>query len=539
MSVGIFLVNNVTELMNRATGRRLILGVLILLAVSLFSVDVSGSEENHRPLKILTLPFSLLSNAPDNDLKSFSDHATEIVKATVNGMGRTVNVIPDITFDKLMKGKVSLKDDKDAIGLARKAGAEMVIFGFLSREDNQYRMRGVMWDLGANRPTVTTDVKVENIHALPSALNIFTTAISRRLTGVPKLEFYKSEGMSPAVTQPSRNPAFVNLPGRSTQSSAPWRSPEMSVGISSVTIGDLDGDGKNETVFLDENGITISRFEDGGLKPLTRYSQAPAIYVSAEAKDLDGDGVAELILCYRTLSGFESAIIQYKGMNLTVADKVPDVILKVISEPIDGKETQLLVGQRIDSSDMFSGKMERYEFKAGKLKRVGDVNLPPGTFLLSYASGQFGPDNQFLRIILNQDQRLMAFDKDNRLIATKLDKIYGLQRRIRIYRQGQSPIDMAIPGRILISNAQGAGQNEILVIKQSEAGSAVEALGWNGKQFLEDWRTVTSPGIISDFLINDFKNEGSNSLVLVLVNPMFFQSITGYRSVIFSYDMSM
>ena len=524
--------------MTPATSSRFIFGAFLILVISTFTGSANGSEKNHQPLKVVTLPFSLLSGGSDGELKSFSDHATDTVKSTVNSMGNTVIAIPDSAFEKFMKDKAPFKDDKEAVSLAQKVGAEMAIFGFLSREDNQYRMRGIMWNVLANKPTVTTDVRVDNIHALPGALNMFAAAISKRLTGVPKLEFYKSEGMSPATTLPSRNPAFVSLPGRSIQPLAPWRSHEMSMGIASVTVGDLDGDGKNEVVFLDENGITISRFEDGGLKPLTRFSQAPAIYVSAEAKDLDGSGIAELILCYRTLSGFESAIIQYKGMNLKVVDQIPNVILKVISEPVDGKETQLLVGQRIDSSGLFSGKMERYEFKDGKLKRVGEIDLPPGTFLLSYASGRFGPDNQFLRIILSQDQRLMAFDQDNRLIATKLDKLYGLHRHIRLYKHGQSPLDIEMPGRILISNSPGVGPNEILVTKQSEAGSAIEALGWDGKQFVEDWRTVTSPGIISDYLITDFKNEGVKSLVLVLVNPMFFKSITGYRSVIFAYDIS-
>ncbi len=50
--------------------------------------------------------------------------------------------------------------------------------------------------------------------------------------------------------------------------------------------------------------------------------------------------------------------MQYKGMNLTEADKLQDVVLKVISEPVDGKEKEILVGQRIDSSNIFSGRAE-------------------------------------------------------------------------------------------------------------------------------------------------------------------------------------
>lgn len=515
-------------------------GVITFLTISIVVVGLNWAEEGHAPVKVLALPFSLLTNAEDVDFKSFADHATATVNATLDSMGKSVNVIPEDAYAGLLKRTGPLKDDQEAIRIGLTLETNMVVFGFLSREDNFYRMRGVMWDLAANRSTVATDVRVENIHALPGALNVFAAAITKRLTGAPKLEFYKSEGMATPSTPPSQKPSLVSAPGRSSQASSPWRSPDMSVGICSITIGDLDGDGKQETVFLDENGITISRFEGGGLRPLTRYSQAPAIYVSAEAVDLDGDGVCELILCYRTFSGFESAIIQYKDRNLTVAEKITDVVLKVISEPMDGKEEQrLLVGQRVDGPGVFNGKVRRYKFEGGKLQEIGEIDLPPGTFLLSYASGYFKPENQFLRIILNQDQRLMAFDSQNRLMATMPDRIFGLQRRVRFHRQGQPPIDISMPGRILITHGQTPGQNDVLVVKQSESGSTIEALGWEGMGFLEKWRTVNSPGVISDYLVGDFKNDKTNSLVLALVNPMFFQSITGYRTVIFAYDLGM
>ncbi len=133
----------------------------------------------------------------------------------------------------------------------------------------------------------------------------------------------------------------------------------------------------------------------------------------------------------------------------------------------------------------------------------------------------------------------MAFDKNNRLIATMPDRIFGLQRRVTLHKQGKSSLELSMPGRILVTNAQAAGQNDILVVKQSESGSTIEALGWDGAGFVENWRTVSSPGVISDYLVGDFKNDRTNSLVLALVNPMFFQSITGYRTVIFAYDMGM
>jgi len=309
----------------------------------------------------------------------------------------------------------------------------------------------------------------------------------------------------------------------------------MPLAISSIDIGDMDGDGKNETVFVDESGITISRFEGGGLRALTRYSQLPAIYISAEVQDLDDDGVAELILCYQMPNGLESSVMSYRNMNLTVLERFPNMLLKTSIEPSLGNRIALL-GQSTDSDDMFSGTMIHYEMKNGSIEKVGDIKLPAGTFLLSYASGHFGEQKEFLRLILSQDQRLMAFDGDNRLLAVKHDRLYGVNRRLRMITKS-GPKNVVFPGRILISRDSQDGSNELLLIKQIDAGSLVEALAWDRNRFLEKWKTVTSPGIISDFLIRDFKNEGSNSLVLILVNPLLFANLTGFRSVVFAYDI--
>ena len=99
--------------------------------------------------------------------------------------------------------------------------------------------------------------------------------------------------------------------------------------------------------------------------------------------------------------------------------------------------------------------------------------------------------------------------------------------------------DISLPGRILIARATGGsgGENELMVIKQAQGRSVIQALEWDGKELGEKWRTVESQGIISDFRIRDFKNEGLRSLVLMLVKQNPFAALTGPRSVIFAYDL--
>ena len=311
----------------------------------------------------------------------------------------------------------------------------------------------------------------------------------------------------------------------------------MGSALWALDIGDLDGDKKNETVLLEQGSITISRFEGGSLVPLTQFSQPPAEYISAAVEDLDGDGVAELLLCYQTPSGIESAIIKYVNRNIKVIGKFPNMILRTVRESMEDKK-RILVGQSTDGDDMFSGEMIRLEFQDGELIPSGKLMLSPGTLLLSYDSGPLGKQAEFVRIILNQDPRLMVFYRENRLLSQVSDRLYGLDRRIRIpYKSGVREI--SLPGRILIDRTSGGsgGENELLVTKQAEGGSVIQALEWDGKELREKWKTVRSPGIISDFRIRDFKNEGLRSLVLILVKQNPFAVLNGLRSVIFAYDL--
>jgi len=496
----------------------------------LAAVSAFGAESG----KILVLPFHVTQGADEKELQSFSEHVNKRLIETIHRLNATLSMESEKATEELLKGKPAPASDEEARSLGLESGAELVIYGFLSREDSRHQMRGYLWDMRTGRGVVSIDMKVTNIHALPGVLQVFVNSINTRLHGNQKLPFYKSEPADSArMSGSDRLPTLVNLP----QNTAPWRSPDIESALWALDIGDLDGDKKNETVLLERGRISITRFEGGSLAPLTQFSEPPAEYISAEVEDLDGDGVAELLLCYLTPSGIESAVIKYVNRNLKIIGKFPHMILRTVRESTEDKK-RILLGQRTDGDDMFSGEMIRFEFQDGELVPVSKLMLPPGTLLLSYDSGSLGKQGESVRVILNQDQRLMVFDRENRLLYHMADRLYGLDRRIRIpYKGGVREI--SLPGRILIDRTTGGpgGENELLVTKQAEGGSAIQALAWDGKELREKWKTVSNRGIISDFRIRDFKNEGLRSLVLILVKQNPFAALTGPRSIIFSYDL--
>jgi hypothetical protein len=519
--------------MTRGAGRTAASLLGLVIGMMLF---LHGQEHcralAEQPAKVLVFPFHLTPGKHDEELRSFGEHANARLRSGIGLLKETCILESVQATEELLQGKNAPESDEEARNLAAKSGADLVVYGYLAEGPGGFSMKAVMWDLRVDRRALATELTVGNVHGLPQILEFFVSAIGSRLHAGPGLPFYATQ--SPLSAAPGR-PSLPALRVDPARRAGPWRSPELAAEVWAVAVGDLDGDGGNETVLLEDGVLNISRFDNGNLVPLVQYSRAPQRFFSAEVQEAANGGIAHLIVSSLSPAGIESSIIRYEKRDFKVAHRLPNVILKSIQEPDEGMG-RILVGQRTDVKDMFTGEMLRYEVRDNELVQSGTVALPAGTLLLSYAAGKMGKNGEFLRVILNQDQRLMAFDAENRLLYTTADRIYGLDRSLRI-PEGPRGRDIVCPGRILIADTDGDGENELLVIKQTGDTSMINALTWDGEKLVEKWKTIGTRGIISDFTIGDLRNEGTRSLVLSLVAPAPFPGLTRSRSVVYAYDL--
>ena len=191
--------------------------------------------------KILVLPFQVAPGADEKELQSFSEHVNKRLRATIERLNENFSTESVKATEELLKGRPAPASDVEARSLASESGADLVIYGFLSRDDSRHQMRGYMWDMRTGRVVVSIDMKVANIHALPGVLQLFANSINTRLHGSQRLPFYKSEsaGFGPNLRS-DRLPGCADLP----QNTAPWRSPDIGGALWALDIGDLDGDKK-------------------------------------------------------------------------------------------------------------------------------------------------------------------------------------------------------------------------------------------------------------------------------------------------------
>lgn len=485
-----------------------------------------------RSVRLALFPFHVTVGPYEKELVSFGDHANRRLRQVIESLSREPSGQMRYTVEDMPEAVPFPPADAEARSRAAEKGAEVMVYGFLWTEDSSFRLKGVMWDQRTQRELVSTDLKVNNMHALPGVLDMFIAAVAKRLLGSPTLPFYRTEpgggwGVTPAAKIPPVSP--------SSRGSGPWQSPELPSNLLGVAIADLDGDGKNESVFVEETTLTISRFEGGNLRPLTQFSQPPYRFITANTGDIDGDGKSELLVCLFGPTGIDSAVYRYDQHSLRLVARFPNMILACISDSQDHARA-VLVGQKTDSLAMFSGEMEEFELRSMGIVPSGKRLLPPGTLLMSYATGELGKERRQLRVMLNQDHRLMVFDQENRLLCMVGDRLYGLNRTLRIPFAGGYR-DIAWPGRIIISDTDGDGENKVLLIKQVEDDCVIQALVWDGEKLVEKWRTIRSRGIISDYIVSDFKNEGIRSMVMLLVKHNPFYALSGPKSVVFAYDL--
>lgn len=484
--------------------------------------------------RILILPFQVkASGDAEKDLGEFKDHVDKRLRQVLAMLGDSVKLETEEATRLMVRSRGGIDTEQEAIWLASETGTDLVIFGTLSKENAQYRMRGIMWDLRQRRLSVSTDLQVPNIHGLPGVLEMFVGNVAKRIHGSPHLPLYKAGPEAPTGNSPAdRLHVLANLP----RHTGPWRSPDISTALRALDIGDLDGDSKSEIVLVDDSTVTIRRFEDSGLRTLAQFSEPPVQYITAQVEDVDGDRVAELLLCYRSSRGIESAIARYVNRNFQVVVRLPQVILAAVPDAVDEKK-KCLLGQRTDVKDIFTGEMIRFRLEGNEAIPERTVNLPQGTLLLAYTAGRLGKPARALQIVLGQDHRLMVFDRENRRLSHLTDQLFGTDRSVRISgKDGQR--DVIFPGRLVIADTNGDGENELLVVKESTRGSLIQALVWDGSGLALKWRTVASPGVISDFRIGDFKNQGLPALVLLHVKTSPFLALTGgVRTAIFAYDL--
>ncbi|MBW1815444.1 MAG: hypothetical protein JRJ39_17980 [Deltaproteobacteria bacterium] len=229
--------------------RRVLLTVLSFIICFILFINLAPAAE---PAKIVIFPFNIHSK---DDLSFLNTGIIDMLSSSLAKNDNMVIVkLPETTHPD--GGEAAVIDEETAIKLASDLNADYVVIGSLTVFGNSVSTNAKFIDVKKNESLVTLSEYGENRGDVLSHVNLFAEGIHTHLFGGKEI------ALPPPIVKPVEKEV---LPAKDKTSPGIWKSGKFDKKIISVAIGDVDGDGKNETVFISKNELFIYRCENGNL----------------------------------------------------------------------------------------------------------------------------------------------------------------------------------------------------------------------------------------------------------------------------------
>ena len=331
-----------------------------------------------------------------------------------------------------------------------------------------------------------------------------------------------------------------------------WKSESFPATIEGLSIADVDGDGSNEIVFVSYDQIFIYRYQNESLKEikiLSNKSFHRLMFV--DTADINQNGTPEIFVTDYISSNqrLKSIVLEWNGRDFAVLDELTNWYLRVLKTPASGT---LLLGQKrgTGSSSTFTNRpqealfdldIHEMKWQDGRYEAAGKFAGPKEMTLFDFTQGDASNNGQTETVAFLRNDFFRIYDQDGES-TWESGQIYGGNRlffeapnmdRTGSVAQGVSrsakSVKYYLPQRIHVSDIDGDGLNEIIVVKNydGEGGifsrmkafkeGRIDCFSYDDVGVQRKWQTRNIAGYISDYVIGDLDNDGVNEIVLSTV----------------------
>ena len=515
--------------------QRVLFTVLSFIICFILFIDPAPATE---PAKVLIFPFNIHSK---DDLSFLNTGIIDMLSSSLSKKDKVIIVKPP---DTAHPGGV---DEVTAIKLASDLNTDYVVIGSLTVFGNSVSTNAIFIDVKKNEPLVTLNEYGENRGDVLSHVNLFAAGINKHLFGGEEIVLQppvKKEIPEPSQSpQPIVKPVEIKVtPSKDPTSPGIWKSRKFDKKIKSLAIGDVDGDGKNETVFISTNEVFIYRCENGSLvKKREVKGKDYHTFLYVEVADINKNKKAEIFVTSLNGKGhLNSFVLEYDGLKFTKIVHDANYYYRVLNIPGRGN---ILLGQKrgmlgtagayeIDPSDsLFLSGVFELKWNNKGYEPADRLELPEGVNIYSFTYGNALNDGREMITVFTKDNRLVILDKNGNEEFKSRERYGGSAAYLEFPVEGKTKrMDrFYLPQRIFITDFDQDGKNEVVTVRSRATTSSffkrfrsfdsgqIECLTWNNVTLKQKWKTDEIPGYISDLAVGDIDNDGYSEIVFPVI----------------------
>jgi TolB-like protein len=494
------------------------------------------------PYRVLVLPFDIYS---DKDL-SFLQKGIEDMLSTRLTLKDKMMLIDREDTRRILNGVSGPIDEKTAVSLGSEISADYVAFGSLTVFGESISTDARFIDVRQKKPVVVFNEAGESHGDLIRHVDMFAGRISDTLFGrkpETPLQTPRAEATADIHAHPEKlwtgdvrvdEGDYVDGPdGTAKIASALWKSRRFKVAIKGLAIGDVDGDGNNETVFIENNKLFVYRYADGRFIRVREFEgQGFDNFIGVDVADINQNGVAEIFLAnYANNKHLRSYVLEWQGQQFSKIAENTNWYYRVVRISDRG---QHLFGQKrgVGEQELFRSGIYEMIWQGGQYVPMEKQPLPRAAKVHGFAYGNILNNGQEMAVVYSPSEHLRILDKGGKEEWKSVDPFGGGSVYLEFpdERHSREETDRVyLQQRIHAADLDADGKTEVVVVKNEDASGKlltrtriyksglVECLVWDNFGLYPKWRTRRISGHVSDVSVNDFDNDGKDEIVFSVV----------------------
>ncbi|MCK5508396.1 MAG: VCBS repeat-containing protein [Desulfobacterales bacterium] len=547
--------------------------VIVLSMLFLLIMSFNSNPAFAKQYRIAIIPFKI--NA-EKDMTFLKDGVFDMLFSRLSS-GENVEVIGREEIEKVVKTVEGMLINE---GKAREIGARLeadfVLFGSLTIFGESISIDSKMVDVAGNRKTIIFLNQTGGIGEVISKINNFAGEIKKKIFG----RVMASKEASAKQTQPVQieniyahpeklaedfgefeyadkksdpNPSFiVTRPKKSSREF--WKSKNFRELINGIALGDVDCDGKIETVIITPDSVHIYRFENNRLLEIMKIDENKyKIFIGVDVADINNNGYPEIFVTSLNpqRNVINSIVFEYDGKNYNRIVDSCAWYYRVLELPGRGSA---LFGQKQKTGGPDTFSSEIFEMVWSNNEYVPDRKVLSANCanLMGFALGDAMNTGGETVVAYDKSDHISIVNHSGKVLWKGNDHHGGSTHYFKMpsFEPG-SDNRQYYPMRLSITDIDLDGKYEVVGVKNHELTgrllkrlrkfkeAQIESLSWNGLGLAVNWQTAKISGYIRDFAIGDFDNDGKNEIIAAVISKS--GSILGTRpkSSVISYDLML